>query len=1122
MLRIRLVGELRLDLDERPLETIASGRARSLLAWLAYHPGLHPRARVASVFWPDGLETSGRASLRTTLAAVRRALPDGGAGILVAGREHVGIEDGPDVWIDVREIGRLSAAGDHDGALALCEGELLSDLQDEWVIVARQAQLDRVVELLVAAGDRAEAAGELEEAIRCARRRLELDPVSEDGARVLMRRLGRAGDGATAVAVFETFRTTLRRELGMAPSADTRRVADELRSALPAAADQPLPDALVRPEHASLVGRREQLAALRGAWRRARAGAAGVVTLEGAAGSGKTRLLSELAEELHRDGATVLAGRCREDGVVAFAPFTEALRPYVAAAHGALPDWVVGELARLLPELDPGAGAPAGPPQDVRHRLLEAVAAVIGHAARRGPVLLVVEDLHWADAATLQMLAHVVWTVGWAPLLVACSIREEDAGGVRALQDLLAELARARRIERVPVAGLAEAEVGRLAGAWLGTGAAAALASVVHGRTGGNPLFVEELVRHLVETHPGATGDALVAAASTDVPAGVRSVIDRRLARLPELAAQAVRMAAIAGEDFALADVASACETSEERLAEELDAVVGAGLVDETGAPGQYRFAHALVRAAVLAGTGGTRRALLHRRMAAVLAELPAERRERRVPELARHLLEARPLVDAAEAARWALRAAAQATRGLAYEDAAAVLERAADGELGADDPLRAEVLLALGDARLRAGDGPSAQRCFRAAAAVARAVAAPELLARAALGLAGLTVTVGPVRDDVRALLEEALGAVADDAPLRPVLLARLAIERYYAQPVTVREELSADALAAGRRTGGRALLEALGARHVALWSPAHTEERLAIADELIAAASAAGDREAELQGVNWRVADLFELGEVEALRAAVAAHERLADDLRLPGYAWYAPMWHATLALLGGRLAEAEQHSQVGRRIGAAAHDENAALLFETQEFALASARGRITAEQDERVRRRVAHSPARAAWLTAVAVRAHALGDAALARDALAKGVEDLATMPLDANSLYAMTGLGAVAARFGDRRAASALYPRLLPYGERIVTIARGSYCTGSAWLALGLLATTLGERAAAVAHLEAAVARNDALGAVFYAAASHDALARVAADRAAPAGAATTAGGGSLDALLWRL
>ena len=689
MLRVRLVGELRLDVDGRPLPAIPSRRARSLLGWLALHPGLHPRSRVAAVFWPDVLEHSSRGSLRTTLATLRRALGPH-ADVLVGGRADVGLDGAASV--DTREIDRLVAADRLEDALALCDGELLADLDDDWVLAARQAHRERVGELLAALGARAEAVGDRDAAVRHARRRLELDPLSEDAARALMQRLGEAGDGAAAIAVFETFRGALRRDLGMAPSAETRALAEALRA--PARAPEAtLPDALARPDHAPLVGRGDQLAALRRAWRRASAGSAGVVLVEAAAGGGKTRLLSEFAGEARDAGAVVLAGRCLQDGVVPFAPFTEALR---RIAGDQLPAWVVDELTRLLPELGPAGGAPAGSPEDARHRLLEAVAAAIGETARRGPVLLVIEDLHWADAATVAMLGHVVRTVGWAPLLVAGS-RRDDESGEPALGDLLDELGRAHRLERVAVPGLSAQEAGRLAGAWLRAEPARALADVLHRRTGGNPLFVEALARHLVESHPEDGAD-LAAAAGTEVPEGVRAVIDRRLARLPADAVGAVRLGAVAGEDFLLDDVARAGAVDDEATAEALEAAVAAGLVDAGGGPARYRFAHALVREAVLAGLSSTRRALLHRRMADALAERPD-----RLPERARHLLDARPLADADVAARAALAAAALATQGLAYEDAAALLGRALEAGLAGHEPLRLELLLALGDARTAA-----------------------------------------------------------------------------------------------------------------------------------------------------------------------------------------------------------------------------------------------------------------------------------------------------------------------------------------------------------------------------------------------------------------------------------
>ena len=219
--------------------------------------------------------------------------------------------------------------------------------------------------------------------------------------------------------------------------------------------------------------------------------------------------------------------------------------------------------------------------------------------------------------------------------------------------------------------------------------------------------------------------------------------------------------------------------------------------------------------------------------------------------------------------------------------------------------------------------------------------------------------------------------------------------------------------------------------------------------------------------------------------------------------------------LALMAGRPEEAEPHRAAGLEIARRAQDANGELLFTTQRLGIASAQGRVEEADHALIEERLRESPAFGAWLVALAVRAHSVGDLAATRDALERGAALVPAMPPDANWLYTMTGFGVIAARLGDERAAATIYPRLLPYGRRIVSIARGSYCTGSAWLALGLLAATLGEHDAAVEHLEAAVARNDAIGARFHAAAARGALAQVAAHGDAPAAAA-------FERLVWRL
>ena len=219
----------------------------------------------------------------------------------------------------------------------------------------------------------------------------------------------------------------------------------------------------------------------------------------------------------------------------------------------------------------------------------------------------------------------------------------------------------------------------------------------------------------------------------------------------------------------------------------------------------------------------------------------------------------------------------------------------------------------------------------FSQAAGAARERGDAGALARAALGRSGLTSTVLGHDPETVALLEEALAALGERGPaLRARLLGRLAIELYHSPPVARREELSAQAVALAREAGAPgALADALSARHVALWSAPHLDERLALADEMIAVAGAAGDRERALQGRNWRVLDLLERGDVDAARRELAEHERLADELHLPGYQWWAPMWRAMLAFLAGDLAEAQRLRAAAVAIGRRAGDRVAELF-------------------------------------------------------------------------------------------------------------------------------------------------------------------------------------------------
>ena len=243
-------------------------------------------------------------------------------------------------------------------------------------------------------------------------------------------------------------------------------------------------------------------------------------------------------------------------------------------------------------------------------------------------------------------------------------------------------------------------------------------------------------------------------------------------------------------------------------------------------------------------------------------------------------------------------------------------------------------MLLALGHAHDRAGRRGRARAAFAEAAELARAARDPDLLARAALGHGGMAVVIAAADPTAVRLLEEALAAApAGDPATSARLLARLSVELYYADPARARE-LSALAVERARRADdAAALAAALNAHRVALWSPHHADERLAVAGDMVAAAEAAGDREAQLQARNWRVVDLLELGRVREAAAEIDAYEALADAVALPHFRWYVPLWRGTLALLAGRWAEAGELAERALALGRQADDPNAPLFVGIQ---------------------------------------------------------------------------------------------------------------------------------------------------------------------------------------------
>ena len=1084
MLRVRVFGGLALESDGTALDPPASRRARELLGWLALHPGRHARAALAARFWPDVLDASARASLRTTLHELRRALGDE-SGCLVADRDVVALEA---AWVDALEVDALLAAGRAEDALALRDGDLLAGLEDDWVLAARDEFRERLAARLGALADAADAAGDGAAAVRLSREQVALDPLSEERTRALVRRLAAAGERAAALGAYERLRDRLRADLGIAPSAETRALAEAVRAggeeaAAPGAAGgdggggatagapaavgpvvrAPAPPAVPsivrRAGTGAFVGRDAPLARLEDELARARDGERRLVLVGGEPGIGKTRLMAELCARAHTDGATVRFGRCFEEAIAPYQPFVEALGD--AWPHDA-----------------PVAGDAAG---GARWRLFESVDGLLHGGA---PAVLALDDLHWADKGSLLLLAHLVRTERPAALLVVATYRESELSRTHPLAATLGDLRREGRYERVALGGLEPGDVATLVGEWLGDDGSDDLATTLHDETAGNPFFLEEVVRHLREAGAGA-----------GIPESVREVLGRRLSRLGDGANRALQAAAVAGRDFDLA------------LLERLEALAGADVLDaleeaaaaqlvreDPGRPGRYGFAHPLVRETVYEELSLTRRVRLHGAIADAIEAVHGGD-DAWLTDLATHRLAAAAGGDPTPAVEVALRAGRHCMARLAYEDAAATAGAALEALDPAADAsaLRTDVLLLRGDALLRSGDEAAAREAFAAAADVARAAGDADRLARAALGASGLGVTIIAVDEWVVALLREALAALPEEGALRARVLARLAVETYYASTPPERKAIGDDAVAVAQRAADpAALVAALNGRRVALWSAAYLGERLETATEMVAAAERAGDVEGVLQGRNWRVADLLEMGEIDAACEEVERHEHLADRLRLPAYQWWAPMWRSTLAIAAGRVGEAERLIAEFAGVGARIADRNAALYAEIQGFVLAMMGlgepppvAVVDREQD-----RPADYAYRAGFSWFLALR----GDLDGARGLVASvAADDWARLADDMNRLAALAEVTQAMALTLDATYAEGAYDRLAPYATRNVVNARGAGGYGSAALHLGMLAALLGRHDAAREHLTAAVAHNAALGADVWTARARAAL-----------------------------
>ncbi len=607
-------------------------------------------------------------------------------------------------------------------------------------------------------------------------------------------------------------------------------------------------------------------------------------------------------------------------------------------------------------------------------------------------------------------------------------------------------------------------------------------------RTGGNPFFLDELLRDEAERggEPGGP------------PPGVREVIGRRLARLSPAARAALELGAAQGLEFEPLLLVAGTDPDGAAL-DGLAAAVAAGLVVKAG-PHRYAFAHALIRDTLVADMAPSRRASLHLRIADALAL----RDGRHAGEIARHVRFAGPLAPSARRITAELAAARQAECALAYADAADHYEAALDagharprgGAARARRGARPRRLPPGRATRVRRGRGARARRRATRGCSLARrsgtAAWASSSRRRTRRSQPCWRRRWRPLPDDERAL----------SARVR----ARLAIEYYYPDRAGA-QALSARAVDDARAAGDpAALAAALNARRVALWVPERAEERLEAATEMVAAAQAAGDLEGVLQGRNWRVVDLMELGRRRELDAEIDAYAELADAVGLAHYRWYVPLWRAILALLAGRWDEAEALGEQRARTRRPGRRPDGAVARETRNAstrwicAVACAR-----PSRDWLEEQAATSAEPWAWLSYLARRHTVHGDPERAREIVSQLTRDGGANLPDGVNWHTACDLAEAIAELGDRDAAAVVHARLAPHARLFAVIARGGVCLGSTEYYLARLAGTLGRLDEAETRMRRAVTENTRVGAPACAIRALHRLGELVAERGDPEG-----------------
>ena len=866
----------------------------------------------------------------------------------------------------------------------------------------------------------------------------------------------------------------------------------------------PLPPPLAVRPAVGLVGREPEVKLMMDATKRVAAGEGREILLvSGEAGLGKTTLVAQAARSAFEVGACVLFGHCEENLATPYQLFAEALGHYVTHApeHELLAhvDAHGSELARLVPALRrriPSLPAPRATDADTeRFQLFAAVVGLLAGASEHQPVVVVLDDLQWADTASLLLLRHLTAASLAMRVFVLGTYRDSELSSLHPLIHALAALRRQSGVSRIDLVGLSDTEVVALLEAMAGytlDEAGSNLAHAVYLETDGNPFFVSEVLRHLSETgaiYQDATG-RWTARDSLDqiaLPDSVREVIGAHVGRLGPDAGRVLAVASVIGRDFDLDLLARSTKTSEDDLLDILEAAAAAALVHEPAeSPGHYNFTHALIQHTISEEMGPNRRARAHRQVAQALEVLCQGRPEARVGELARHWLAATQPVDMTKAIDYCRQAGDAALKALAPADALGYYTQALELLVQLEEPdpaLGIDLGIGLGSAQRQTGDPQFRETLLETAHRAADLGDTQRLVISALLNDRGFRV-LGFTDEDKIEVLETALARLPGDHPDRALLLASLCKELPGDYPLERRRALSDEALAIARTSGDEAtIVRVLNWVSLSLRMPSLLQQSLSRSADAIARAEKIGDPVLLFEAAALRNVIAIQAGDVVAVDRSIEIARSLASRLHQPTLTWAHTVERATRSLVAGDTDGAEQLAIEALKIGTESGQPDAALLFGAQYLEVSWQRGTV-ADLVPLIEQTIAENPGFPSMRAALAL-AHVEGNNADEASRILADASPGPDTPSNGAWLTDQTIWSEVAIELRHTECAERLLERLAPWADQFSAGALS--VEGPVSHYLGGLATVLGRSDEAQAYFVQSAAMCDRIGAKFCAA-----------------------------------